>query len=147
MSDTQNGTKPHASERASPPDALVEALRRKSNDLEQRVAELENTVADLETCVETLQERVPDPAMIKYNNMSRDDKITVVWSKLKAEADATNGAAKAEYRDVIRMFDGQVSTGHAYGLMEAVGSRDGCRYAVGPDGVKRVTFRVCRAEN
>jgi rhodanese-related sulfurtransferase len=126
---------------------VVAALRRKTNDQEQRIIALEETVAELESLVASLDERAPDPARLAYEDMSRDDKVSVVCSKLQSEAAATTGAAKATYTDVIRMFDGQVSAGHAYGLMEAAGRREGCRYDEGADGVKRVTFRAGRVKD
>jgi len=128
-------------------DPLVNALRRKVKDQEERITELEDTITELEAVVDKLQERAPDPSRMEYDDMSRDDKVTVIQSKLKAEADATNGTAKAEYKDVIRMFDGHPSAGHAYGLMEAVGEREGCNYSEAPDGSKRVTFRVGGVKN
>lgn len=126
---------------------LVNALRRKVKNQEDRIDDLEDTVAELEAVVETLQERAPDPSRMDYENMSREDKVTVVCSKLRAEAEATNGAAKAEYKDVIRMFDGHPSAGHAYQLMEAAGEREQYNYGEAPDGSKRLTFRVGGVNN
>lgn len=128
-------------------DPLVDALRRKVKNQDERIEDLEATVTELEAVVETLQERAPDPSRIDYENMGREDKVTVLRSKLKAEAEATNGTAKAEYKDVIRMFDGHPSAGHAYQLMEAAGNLDGCNYDESPDGSKRVTFRVGGVNN
>jgi predicted RNase H-like nuclease (RuvC/YqgF family) len=128
-------------------DPLVNALRRKVKNQEERIDELESTITELETVVDKLQERAPDPSRMDYEDMDRADKVTVVRSKLKAEAEATNGTAKAEYKDVIRMFDGHPSAGHAYQLMEAAGSKDGCNYNEAPDGTKRVTYRVGGVNN
>jgi multidrug resistance efflux pump len=128
-------------------DPLVNALRRKVKNQEERIDELEDTVVELEAVVESLEDRAPDPSRLDYQNMDRSDKTTVIRSKLKAEADATNGTAKAEYKDVIRMFDGHPSAGHAYQLMEAAGGLDGCNYDESPDGTKRVTFRAGGVNN
>jgi len=113
-----------------------------ANEALENVENLANRVTELEAQVEALQERAPDPSRMDYDDMDKSDKATVIRSKLKAEADATNGRAKAEYKDVIRMFDGYPSAGHAYDLMEATAELDGCNYSQAPDGSKRLTFKA-----
>mgnify|MGYP000565406822 CR=1 FL=1 len=115
-----------------------------ANEALENVEDLQRRVTELEAKVESIDDRAPDPSRMDYDSMDKADKATVVRSKLKAEAEATNGAAAATYKDVIRMFDGHPSAGHAYDLMRAAGERDGCEYDTAPDGSKRLTYNAKR---
>lgn len=106
------------------------------------VAELTARVDTLEAQIETLRERAPDPSRLDYEQMDKHDKATVVRSKLRAEADATNGRAATTYKGVLRMFDGHPSAGHAYNLMAAAAEGDGYKVGESPEGQKRLTYRV-----
>lgn len=122
--------------------SLVEVARMAG----ENVATLQERVSELETAVETLDARAPDPEQKEYDNMDRSDKATVVRSKLRSEANATNGKARATYNDVIRIFDGRPSPGHAYDIMETVGEMDGFEMGTSPDGTKRLTYNERRCE-
>lgn len=108
----------------------------------ENVADLQQEVERLSARVETLEEQTPDPARKSYGEMDKADKITVVRQKLKDEAENTNGRAAVFYKDVIRMFDGHASAGHAYNLMDAAANDDGFTYSEAPSGEKRLTYRV-----
>lgn len=105
----------------------------------ENIDELGQRIDDLEADIQSVEERVAEPGQMEYTQMGKAEKATVVRSKLKREAEATSGRSAAEYKDIIRMFDGQPSAGHAYNLMDAAAQVDG--YAVGksPDGTKRLT--------
>jgi cell division septum initiation protein DivIVA len=128
-------------------DPLVDALRRKVKTLEDRLDDLEAENTELRSIVETLQDRAPDPSRMDYDAMDKADKATVVRSKLKAEAESTTGKAAASYKDVIRMFDGHPSAGHAYDLMDAAAERDGMSINTSPEGQKRLTYNTARVND
>jgi len=113
-----------------------------ANEALKNVEDLARRVENLEAQIETLEERAPDPTQMEYDELEKPDKATIIRSKLKGEAEATNGRSKAEYKDIIRMFDGYPSAGHAYDLMEAAAELDGCNYSQAPDGTKRLTYKA-----
>lgn len=124
---------------ASQPDTgLVQALHRKVKDLENRVETLEEQNEDLHATIETLQDRVPDPMHMDHDNLSKQEKATILRTKLKKMAEASRGKAAMDYKDVMQVFDGQPSPGHAYDIMEVVQYRPGFSYGQSPDGQKRV---------
>jgi predicted nucleic acid-binding Zn-ribbon protein len=125
-----------------PDAALVDALRKKLNDLDERVETLEAENKDLRAKIEVLEDRAPAPGEQEYEAMDKHDKATVVRSKMKETAKATNGKAKMEYKDVIAVFDGRASPGHAYDIMDVAGDGDGFDYGTAPDGTKRLTYAV-----
>jgi len=108
----------------------------------QRIAQLEETIAELEARIEQLEDRAPHPREKAYQQMDRSDKATVIQTKLKQEAQATNGRASVYYDDVVRMFDGQPSAGHAYDLLELAAEESGFRYEQDQEGKKRLICRV-----
>jgi cell division septum initiation protein DivIVA len=130
MSQTQTSTET---------DPLVEALRRKVKLLEEQNETLLETVEELEARVNTLEARVPEPAKQEYDQLDKHDKATIVRQKLYETAKSTNGKAAMSYKDVIAVFDGNPSAGHAYDIMGLAGERDGFNYGQGQDGSKRLT--------
>jgi uncharacterized protein YydD (DUF2326 family) len=115
---------------------MVEIANRGLENIER----LTDRVEELETKVEVLEERAPDPNEKRYAEMDRSDKAAVVQSKLRNEAESTTGTAKATYKDIVRIFDGQPSAGHAYDIMDTAGEGDGFNMGTAPDGTKRLTF-------
>lgn len=122
------------------PHPLVEALRKKVNRLEDVVEGLEEENEELRAKVEVLEERAPDPSAQEYKAMDKHDKATVVQSKMRETAEATNGTASMQYKDVITVFNGKPSPGHAYDILEVAGQGDGFNYGEAPDGTKRLTY-------
>ena len=126
---------------------LVEALRRKVNTLEDHLDDVEAENDDLRDRVRTLEQRVPEPSAEEYETLDRPDKATIVAQKLVETAEATNGKASMGYKDVIAVFDGRPSPGHAYDIMELAGERDGYHYGASPSGEKRLTFDLDRVND
>lgn len=100
----------------------------------ERVEALEQRVAELEELVD------PDPGGKDYDQLTKDQKVRRVRTALLEQAaDARNGKAKMNYKEVMWLFDGHPSPGHAYDLMERAGEIDGYAYdAAGGEGEKRV---------
>lgn len=115
---------------------LMAAVGKAVTNVEDLVTQVEN----LQAQVGVLEDRAPDPSRQEYDQLDRTDKAQVVRSKLKSEANATNGRAKMEYTDVVRAFDGHPSAGHSYDIMETAAEGDGYTLGKGPDGTKRLTF-------
>jgi len=99
-----------------------------------RVESLEERLAEMEELVD------PDPGGKAYEQLTKDQKVHRVRTALLEQAgNARNGKAKMNYKEVMWLFDGHPSAGHAYDLMERAGSIDGYAYdAAGGDGEKRV---------
>lgn len=121
---------------------LIEA----ANNALENVEHLDNRVTELEARLEAVEERAPDPAKKSYDAMDKADKATVVRQKLRSTAEATNGKAKMEYQDIIAVFDGHPSAGHAYDIMELAGKEQGYNYGKSPEGTKRLTFDLTQTE-
>lgn len=118
--------------------SLVEAAKDGMENLNDLVREVENLRAE----VEVLEQRAPEPSKMDYDQMDKADKVTVVRQKLKKQAEGTNGRAAVTYKDVVRMFDGHPSAGHAYDLMETAATDDDYSYGESPNGEKRLTYTV-----
>jgi len=119
---------------------LIEAAREgldNVQDLQERVAELEDRVT-------TVEQRAPDPSAKSYDEMDKSDKVTVLRSHLKQQAEGTNGRAALSYRDVIGVFEGHPSPGHAYDLMEQAATAEGFAYDTDYDGNKRVRVNLAQ---
>jgi hypothetical protein len=114
--------------------------------LEAATAAVER-VERLEAKVEAIDQRAPSPDKKTYDEMDRHDKATVIRSKLRAEAESTGGKARAKYKDIVRMFDGRPSAGHAYDLMETAAEGDGFALGTDPEGHKRLTFDARRVND
>jgi hypothetical protein len=121
--------------------SMVEIVNRSVENVER----LTDRIEELEAQVEVLEERAPDPSKKQYDEMDRSDKAAVVRSKLKNEAESTTGTAKATYKDVVRIFDGQPSAGHSYDIMDTAAEGDGFNLGTSPDGTKRLTYNERRA--
>ena len=109
----------------------AQGLERRLSELTQYRAEDRKLINELFEEIERLNDRVdelesraPTPGEKEYAAMDKSDKATVIREKLYNEATGTNGKAKVGYKDVIRMFDGEPSPGHAYDLMEKAANRD-----------------------
>jgi len=116
-------------------EALVEALRRKTEYQSERIDELEDTVAELQELVD------PDPGSTEYEQLTKAQKIRQIRVALLKEARQNNrGVAQMKYKDVMWLFDGHPSAGHCYNLMERAGELDGFAYDQpgGSGGDKRV---------
>lgn len=113
-----------------------------ANKAVENIAEMGDRIAELETRLEAVEERAPNPAEMEYARMGKAEKATVVRSKLKHEAEATGGTASAQYKEIIRMFDGNPSAGHAYDLMDAAAEIEGFNVGTNPEGTKRLTCRL-----
>lgn len=118
-----------------------------ANQALENIEALTERVDALEDEVDDLKDRAPDPKRQAYEDLSRSDKVTVVCSKLRSEADATNGQAAAQYKDILRMFDGHPSAGHAYQLMNAAADRDGFQVGKSRDDTKRLTYNAARVND
>jgi len=79
MSNSQHRSTGESMHRADTPDSLVAALRRKSNDHDDRIQKLEADVAELQARVRSLQPRVAHPGL------RGDATVTVV---VDAESDS-----------------------------------------------------------
>jgi hypothetical protein len=112
-------------------DAVNEAVEQ-FEEMTARIDALEDRIDELETAT-------PDAEAKEYGRMDKHDKAAVVRSKLREVAENTNGKAAFNYKDVIRVFEGQPSSGHAYDVMEVAGNADGFNYGESPGGTKRLT--------
>ncbi|MFC6765989.1 hypothetical protein [Natrinema soli] len=83
---------------------------------------------------ERLRERVgkleaelnPNPDSKPYKELSRDEKVQKLREYLVTMASSRHsGKFAMEYNNVVALFDGQPSPGHAYDLMEIAGNADG----------------------
>lgn len=113
-----------------------------ANTALENVEGLATRVENLEVQVENLQDRAPDPSKKTYDEMDKSDKATVVRQKLKNRAESTTGKAAMSYKDVLTVFDGHPSAGHAYDIMRSVGEADGFGYDKNPEGQKRITVNL-----
>jgi len=115
---------------------ILEAVSRglqNVNDLLERVDELEDRV-------ETLEQRAPEPTELEYEQMDRTDKAAVVQARLRDQAAGTTGKAAVTYRDVVGIFDGQPSAGHAYDIMETAAEAGPFKIDTSPADTKRLTY-------
>lgn len=119
-------------------DPLVEALRQKANHLTERLDDLEAENESLRERVDTLEARVPEPSAVEYERLDKHDKATIIRQKLADTASSTNGKASMQYKDVIAVFDGNPSAGHAYDIMNLAGQIEGFKYGSSPKGEKRL---------
>jgi len=116
-------------------EALVEALRRKTEYQSERIDELEETVARLEEVVD------PDPGSTEYEQLTKSQKVRQIRVALMEEArDNNRGVAQMKYKDVKWLFDNHPSPGHCYDLMERAADLDGFAYdePSGGGGDKRI---------
>lgn len=113
----------------------MEALSRARDYLQKRVNELETENNDLRDRLADLEEIVdPDPASRDYQQLTRGQKVRRIRRVLIEQAvSRQNGKAAMEYDDVVWLFDGNPSPGHAYDLMGLAGELDGFEF-VDPEG-------------
>lgn len=96
-----------------------EAVKRAVGNWEQT----RDRLATLEAVVET------DPTALDYEQMTKEDKVRRVRQHLVEEARGTGrGRAAMNYNEVKWLFDGQISPGHCYNLMEHAGDMSGFEY-------------------
>lgn len=123
----------------------VEALHNARSFLTEKMEELEYENQQLRERVAELEELVdPDPGGKEYDQLTKDQKVHRVRTALVEQATNNhNGKAKMNYKEVMWLFDGHPSAGHAYDLMERAGVLDGFAYdKAGGDGEKRVRVNV-----
>jgi len=128
-----------SSEEAPDPDelpALVDALRRKCARQAEEIETLRTRVGDLENLVD------PDPGGTEYDQLTKDQKVQRLRSKLAEMAAARAGKHAMGYRDVMMLFNDRPSAGHCYNLMERAGQIDGYDYGENPEGEKRLTVKL-----
>lgn len=126
-----------------PDDTMI--LRAASDALEN-VEDIADRLADAEERLAALEERNPEPSEKDYDAMDKADKATVIRSKLRRQAESTNGTASVKYKDVIRAFDGRPSSGHAYDIMAAAATVDGFEFGESLGGEKRLAFDQSNTE-
>lgn len=113
----------------------VEALNRARVYLQERVDELKAENDDLRDRLTDLEEIIdPNPASRDYQELTREQKVHRIRRALiEQAASSQNGKAAMEYDDVVWLFDGNPSPGHAYDLMGLAGELDGFEF-VDPEG-------------
>lgn len=123
--------------------SLVEALRRKLTAHGDRLEALETENDQLRERIAELEQVVdPDPGSVEYEQLTRPRKVHRVRKALAENAaNSHTGKASMEYSDVIWLFDGQPSAGHAYDLMELAAELDGYSYDE-PNGGGQKRVRV-----
>lgn len=109
-------------------DALNDTVER----LENLVDEQAERIAELETLVD------PDPGSTPYEQLTKDQKVNQVRGHLVNVADASNGKASLQYREIKTLFNGHPSPGHCYDLMRAAATIDGFQYDSNGNGNKRI---------
>lgn len=126
-------------------EARFEALNRARVHFKDRVEELEHVVdvqaerlADLEQLVD------PDPGSIRYEQLSKEQKVYRVRKALVEDAARSGGTAALHYDDVKWLFDGHPSPGHCYDLMKRAAELDGFAYDTpnGEGGQKRIRVNL-----
>ncbi|MFC6765406.1 hypothetical protein [Natrinema soli] len=100
----------------------------------EQAAHAVNTITEIAAENERLKERVgkleaelnPNPDSKPYKELGRDEKVQKLREYLVSMASSRHsGKFAMEYNDVVALFDGQPSPGHAYDLMEIAGNADG----------------------
>jgi len=124
----------------------IDRMARERAQDRARIAELAEVVENLQAEIDVLKDRAPSPSEKQYEQMSKADKAQVVRSKLKEEAKSRGGKAAVQYNDVIRMFDGRPSTGHAYDIIKTAAEAKGYDYNESPEGKKRLTVNLDKTE-
>lgn len=122
----------------------LDAFKRKTFALEERVEDLEAENDQLREEIADLREIVnPDPARTDYESLTRQQKVYRVRRFLVEQA-ATSATGKSQlsYREVLTLFDGHPSAGHAYDLMDAAANLDGFSYGENAEGEKRVRVEL-----
>lgn len=113
----------------------------------ENVEELTDRVAELEEQVDSLKNQTADPAAQEYQHMNKDEKVRAVREKIRTVASRSNGKAAMGYKDVIQLFDGHPSPGHAYNLMESAGLADGYHYGENRGGEKRLRVNLRKTDD
>lgn len=114
---------------------LVDALRQKVKNQEERIEDLEDRLADMEELVD------PDPGHTDYAQLTPDQKVHRVRKHLAQEA-AKGNRPTMQYNDVKWLFDGHPSPGHCYDLMERAAEADGYTYDTSGHGNQQGQKRV-----
>lgn len=116
-------------------EALVDALKRKVNHQAERIDQLEEQVAELLQVVDT------DMAAVDYEKKTRKDKVREIRTALYRNSNA-NGRATMNYREVVALFNGHPSPGHAYDLMQLVANADGYEYRERTEGENKIAVQT-----
>lgn len=122
----------------------LDALQRARVHFKDRISELEAENEQLREELTELHEIVnPDPGSTEYESLSKPQKVHRVRKYLVEQAASqATGKSQLVYREVITLFDGHPSPGHAYDLMEAAGALEGFDYGEDAGGTKRVTVNL-----
>jgi len=103
----------------------------------EQVAHAVNRITEIADKNERLRERVgeleaelnPNPDSKPYKELSRDEKVQKLREYLVSMASSKHSEKFAmEYNDVVTLFEGHPSPGHAYDLMEIAGNADGFEF-------------------
>lgn len=108
----------------------VESLEQENEELRERLGALEGaTGINLENA--------------EYKQLSRAAKLKRIREKLAEKAEQ-NGSGKAamDYNDIMWLFDGHASPGHASTLLKEAGEAEGYSYKKHEDRNNRVTVDV-----
>lgn len=122
----------------------LDALTTRNNHLQERVWELQDENEQLRDRVAELEQVVdPDPGSVNYEQLTKSQKVHRVRVALVEKAAREhNGKTRMDYNDVVWLFDGNPSPGHAYDLMERAGELDGFEYDKPDGGNKRITANL-----
>jgi len=131
---------------------MTSDLKRRVDAIEARLDAMSNWNEDLREENEALRERVaeleelvdPDPGAVSYENLTKEQKVFRVRKVLAERAGRSNGKAAMGYKEIIALFDGHPSPGHAYDLMKRSSKLAGYDYdqAGGGRGNKRVRVEI-----
>lgn len=117
-------------------EARLDAMSNWNEDLREENEALRDRVAKLEELVD------PDPGAVGYENLTKEQKVFRVRKVLAERAGRSNGKAAMGYKEIVALFDGHPSPGHAYDLMERAGELVGYAYDVGGGGRGNKRVRV-----
>jgi len=119
-------------------EARLDAMSNWNEDLRKENKSLRKRIVELEELVD------PDPGSVGYDNLTKEQKVFRVRKVLAERAGRSNGKAAMAYKEIIALFDGHPSPGHAYDLMERAGKLEGYAYdkAGGGRGNKRIRVNV-----
>jgi len=124
---------------------IVDALRRRTRHLRDRVEELETENEKVRGRLRTIERVVdPDHAGTEYAEMTRAEKVYKLRVALVRQALDNNGTWAMDYNAVQALFNGYPSADHAYDLMSVAGDMAGFGYGDPPNGGgnKRVTVKI-----
>jgi len=106
--------------------ALVDALRRRTEFLRERVDDLEDEKESLRGRVTELERVVdPDTAGTEYERMTKPERVYQLRVALTRGAMDNGGKWSMDYNAVQALFDNYPSPSYCYELMSCAGNMDG----------------------